>query len=515
MGDIGGTLDDGGIEPRTDPVALFASWFAEAAKSEPNEPEAMALATADEQGRPNLRMVLLKAADASGFVFYTNLQSAKGRELAHDSHAALCFHWKTLRRQVRVRGPAEQVSDAEADAYFATRPRDSQIGAWASAQSRPMELRFAFEREIARYAAKFALRQSTASRFLVRISGDAARDRVLARPPVSFARSARLPPPKRNRALADGAALSVRNGSRRADLHANSRLMKNAALAAVALSAFLVVLKAAAYVITGSVAMMASLADSALDLFASSINLLAISQSLTPADREHRFGHGKAEPLAGLAQGAFIAGSATFLVVESIGRIVSPRRIEHAALGLLVMAISIGTVLALVLYQRLAVSRTGSLAIQADRLHYMGDLVTNIGVVIGIAVASRLGILIADPIVGLGVAAALTAGAWQVVRQSYDQLMDRELPESERDRIKAIVLGHAEVRSLHDLRTRAAGISRFIQLHIELDPAISLTRAHELSDCVEADILSAYPDAQVIIHQDPAGIEKPPPLARS
>lgn len=291
--------------------------------------------------------------------------------------------------------------------------------------------------------------------------------------------------------------------------------MLRAAFAAVALSTCLVGMKAAAYVLTGSVAMMASLADSALDLFASTINLLAISQALTPADREHRFGHGKAEPLAGLAQCAFIAGSATFLVIESVSRIVTPRPVEHALAGLVVMAVSIAAVLALVIFQRIAVSRTGSIAIRADRIHYLGDLATNIGVALGIVLASRFGILIADPVVGLGVAAVLSAGAWQVVRASYDQLMDRELPESERERIKTIVRSHGEVRNLHDLRTRAAGVLRFIQLHIELDPAMSLMRAHEVSDEVETDLLAAFPDAQVIIHQDPAGIERPPPLARS
>ncbi|MGH6876543.1 MAG: cation diffusion facilitator family transporter [Rhizomicrobium sp.] len=295
----------------------------------------------------------------------------------------------------------------------------------------------------------------------------------------------------------------------------NARLLRNAALAAVTVSGFLIVLKAAAYILTDSVAMMASLADSALDLFASSINLLAINQSLTPADREHRFGHGKAEPLAGLAQGAFIGGSATFLVIESVGRIVSPRPLDNAGIGLAVMAVSIAAVLGLVLFQRVAILRTGSIAIRADRLHYVGDLLTNLGVVLGIALAARFRILVADPAVGLAVAAALTASAWRVVRQSYDQLMDRELPESERDRIKSIVLAQGDVRNLHDLRTRAAGSSRFVQLHIELDPAISLTRAHEISDHVEAAILSAWPDAEVIIHQDPAGVEKPAALARS
>jgi pyridoxamine 5'-phosphate oxidase len=157
MSDIGGPLDDGGIAEAGDPFALFAAWMQEAKASEPNDPNAMALATVDSSGHPNVRMVLLKGAEAGVFVFFTNLASAKGTELADQPHAALCFHWKSLRRQVRVRGSVTKVSDAEADAYFATRPKDSQIGAWASAQSRPMEGRWAFEKEIARYAAKYAL----------------------------------------------------------------------------------------------------------------------------------------------------------------------------------------------------------------------------------------------------------------------------------------------------------------------------------------------------------------------
>lgn len=157
MGDIGGSLDDGGIAPERDPFALFADWLKDAEGSEPNDPNAMSLATVDAAGRPNVRMVLLKGVDRNGFVFYSNRQSAKGEELAANAHAAANFHWKNLRRAVRVRGAVSEVSGAEADAYFATRAKDSQIGAWASAQSRPMEGRWAFEKEIARYAAKFAL----------------------------------------------------------------------------------------------------------------------------------------------------------------------------------------------------------------------------------------------------------------------------------------------------------------------------------------------------------------------
>jgi pyridoxamine 5'-phosphate oxidase len=157
MSDIGGPLDDGGITPKDDPLALFETWLEEAKKTEPNEANAMAIATADAEGHPNVRMVLMKEAKPAGFVFYTNTKSAKGDELSANPHIALLFHWKTLRRQIRIRGPVARVSDAEADAYFATRAKDSQIGAWASAQSRPMDGRWAFEKEIARYAAKYAL----------------------------------------------------------------------------------------------------------------------------------------------------------------------------------------------------------------------------------------------------------------------------------------------------------------------------------------------------------------------
>ena len=149
--------DETEISPTDEPIALFQRWFAEAVAREINDPNAMALATADARGLPDVRMVLLKGVDRNGFVFYTNLESAKGEELAANPQAALCFHWKSLGRQVRVRGTVMPVSDAEADAYFTTRPKDSKIGAWASRQSRPLEGRFALEKEVARYAAKYAL----------------------------------------------------------------------------------------------------------------------------------------------------------------------------------------------------------------------------------------------------------------------------------------------------------------------------------------------------------------------
>ena len=292
-------------------------------------------------------------------------------------------------------------------------------------------------------------------------------------------------------------------------------LMRRAALASLAVSLFLVAIKTVAYFASGSVSVLAALADSALDLFTASLNFVAIRSALAPADAEHRFGHGKAEPLAGLAQSAFIAGSALFLVIQSVIRLIAPQPFDHAATAFVIMAISILCAVGLVTYQRHVVAMTGSVAISADRLHYTGDLFTNLGALIAITLVASFGWTRADPVIALMVAAFMIVSAWHVWRKSYDQLMDRELPDIERRRIKDIVMQHAEVRSLHDLRTRAAGVDTFIQVHIELDPAMSLMRAHEVSDAVERDLCHAFPRAEVIIHQDPAGVETPAGLART
>ncbi len=298
------------------------------------------------------------------------------------------------------------------------------------------------------------------------------------------------------------------------DLAQSGRMMQRAAWAAVAVASALVIAKAVAYIVTDSIAMMSSLADSALDVFTSSINLLAIRHALMPADREHRFGHGKAEPLAGLFQAAFISGSVAFLLIESVSRLIAPHKVEQPGIGIAVMVAAIVVTVALVAFQQLTVRRTKSVAVGADRMHYVGDLLVNGGVIVGIFLSSQFGWLEADPVIGIGISVILAWSAWTVFIQSYNQLMDRELPDDQRNRIKSIVLRHAEVKNIHDLRTRAAGINTFIQFHIELDPAISLVRAHEVSDQVEADVMAAFPHAQVIIHQDPAGLEQPPVFAR-
>jgi len=294
------------------------------------------------------------------------------------------------------------------------------------------------------------------------------------------------------------------------DLHANhGRLMRLATYASVSVAAILIAIKFVAWLATDSVAMLATLVDSMLDAAASLVNLFAVRQALTPADREHRFGHGKAEPLAGLVQSAFIAGSALFLFVEVGRRFVHPKAIDQGALALAVMGVSVALTVALVFFQRYVVRKTASLAISADRLHYFGDLLANVSVAIALVLAVEFGLQWADPIFGAIIAVYIVWSAWEIIRQSLDQLMDRELPDEERKRIREIALSHPEVRSVHDLRTRTSGRDIFIQLHIELDPSVTLTHAHVVSDAVEAKLRDAFPAAEVIIHQDPEGVDEP------
>ncbi|MFO0995363.1 MAG: cation diffusion facilitator family transporter [Alphaproteobacteria bacterium] len=286
------------------------------------------------------------------------------------------------------------------------------------------------------------------------------------------------------------------------------RLMRAATIASVSVALVLIAAKGVAWFMTGSIAMLATLLDSVLDAAASLVNLYAVQHSLSPADREHRFGHGKAEPLAGLAQSTFIAGSAVFLFVEAGRHLAEPHGIESGDLGFAVMGLSIALTIVLVLFQRIVIARTGSIAIKADRLHYKGDLLANLSVVAALVLSIQFGWLWADPALGLGVAIYILWSAWGIVRQSLDQLMDRELPESERKRIRTVVMEHPDVLDMHDLRTRASGQDVFIQLHIEMDAAMSLLRAHDVADEVEVRVRDAFPGAEVLIHQDPAGIDE-------
>jgi ferrous-iron efflux pump FieF len=287
------------------------------------------------------------------------------------------------------------------------------------------------------------------------------------------------------------------------------RLRTRATYASVAVSAVLIAIKFAAWLATGSVAMLSSLVDSSLDVVAAIVNLFAVRHALEPADREHRFGHGKAEPLAALGQSAFLAGGALLLVFEAVSRTVSPAPIMRADLGIGVVIVSMAVDGALVLYQRYVVARTKSLAIGADELHFRSDLVVSAAVLAALVIDRFVDMPILDPLFGGAIGMWIIYGSIRLLRLSLGQLMDHELPDDDRARIREIVEAEREVTAVHDLKTRAAGPIAFIQLHLEMDGSMPLSRAHQISDEVEAKLREAFPNAEIIIHQDPAGLEEP------
>jgi ferrous-iron efflux pump FieF len=285
-----------------------------------------------------------------------------------------------------------------------------------------------------------------------------------------------------------------------------SRLMWRATLASMAVALILIAAKLAAWRITDSVAMLSSLLDSALDLVSSLVTFFAVRHALTPADADHRFGHGKAEALAGLVQAGFIAAAAAGVLLTVSDRLREPRPVHSEMVGVAVNALAILLTAALVTYQRHVQRRTGSLAIAADRAHYLTDLVSNVAVAAGLVASVRLQEPMIDLAVAVGVAGYLLFGAIGIGRQSIDVLMDRELPDADRQRVLAIVNGHSEVKGAHDLRTRSGGLTKFIQLHIELDPTLTFLEAHDIGDRIEEQIEKAFPGAEIILHVDPLGI---------
>jgi len=282
----------------------------------------------------------------------------------------------------------------------------------------------------------------------------------------------------------------------------NATLLKRVTLASTLTALVLIALKLVTWLWTGSVSMLASLVDSAMDAIASLINLLAVRYALVPADDEHRFGHGKAESLAGLAQAAFISGSALFLLLHAVDRILHPAPVQRTTLGIAVIVFSLALTLALLTYQRYVIRHTGSVAIRADALHYATDVLSNLGVIAALLLA-QFGLPIFDPILAIAIAGYILIGAWRIGRDSLDHLMDRELDDAVRQRIKQLALEHTEVRGIHELRTRRAGQTSFIQLHLEMEPQLTLAEAHAIADMVEAQIRAAVPASDVIIHQDP------------
>lgn len=283
-------------------------------------------------------------------------------------------------------------------------------------------------------------------------------------------------------------------------------LMKAASAASVCVAVALIIIKVAALAATDSVAVLSSLIDSSLDLAASFLSFWAIRESLVPADSSHRFGHGKVEPLASLGQAAFIAGSAVLLIFQSFRYILRPREIDNAGLGMAAMAVSMALTAGLLLFQRAVIRKTRSVAVSADYAHYAGDIMLNASVMLSLFVSERFSFKYADPVFALGIAAYLLFSVRRILKQSFVQLIDTELPAEEKEKIFKIVADVSEVKGVHDIRTRSSGTKLFIQLHLELDPNLTLARAHAIADEVEKALCDAFPNAEVFIHQDPAGL---------
>ena len=285
-----------------------------------------------------------------------------------------------------------------------------------------------------------------------------------------------------------------------------SLLARSAAFASIAVALLLVTLKLWATWRTDSTAMLGSLADSTLDLVASLATLVGVWIAAMPADEDHRFGHGKAEALAAMFQVLLIALSAAGIAYRAIGRLTTGAGETAAAQdGIVVSGIAIVATLALLSWQRFVQARTRSVAIRADHVHYQSDLFLNLAVIAALVIDQYLGFSEADPLFGLGIALWLLWGAWQAASEAIDHLMDREWPEEKRRAFVERAARHTQLKNLHDLRTRTSGMRDFAQFHVDLPGTMSVAHAHDIIEQAEADLQSAFPGLELLIHIDPEG----------
>ncbi len=283
-------------------------------------------------------------------------------------------------------------------------------------------------------------------------------------------------------------------------------LIKSASYASLVVALSLVLLKAWGWQETSSVSLLSSLADSVLDVFASAITFWAVRYSLSPADSEHRFGHGKSEGLAALVQALIIAGSGLYVCFEAIRRIFSPRDIDAPEIGLGVVIVASAATVLLVSFQRYVGRKTGSVAIKADAAHYQTDLMINLGVGLAIVMTSWTGFAIIDPLVGMIIALVVLNSVLDIANRSLQILLDHEIPFEDRQTIEAIARAHTNVLGFHDMKTRFGGNHFIVQFHLEMDPDITLLRTHEILDEVEAEVEQRYPGIEILIHADPLGL---------
>ena len=284
-----------------------------------------------------------------------------------------------------------------------------------------------------------------------------------------------------------------------------SRLTGRAAMASTAMAVALIALKAYAALKTSSMAMLGSLTDSSLDLVASLIVLLAVRIAATPADHEHRFGHGKAEALAALVQVIIITVSAIFIGFRSVQRLIAGAETGQAELGITVSAIAIVLTIGLISYQRYVVKRTGSLAIGTDRLHYSSDLMLNGSVIVALVLDQYFGLVGADAVFGVLIALWLLWGAWSASSDALHQLMDREWPDELRQKFLDACKDYPELKGLHDLRTRSSGTHNFAQFHVWVPADWTVQEAHDRLDAIEEELQQRFPATEILIHVDPEG----------
>ena len=282
----------------------------------------------------------------------------------------------------------------------------------------------------------------------------------------------------------------------------HARLMRLATRAALATALLLALAKAVAWWLSGSVSLLAGLTDSLLDGAASLLNLIAVHYALRPADEDHRYGHGKAEALAGLAQALFVGASAVLVAVQAIDRLQHPQPLGAQTLGIAVMLLSLAMTVALLLFQRHVVRVTGSTAVRADSLHYRSDLLLNSGILLALVLAG-FGWQRLDPLFGLGIAAYILWSAVSIVREAVAVLMDEELAPELSERMHLLASGVPGVLGTSDLRTRISGTHWFVQLHVELPGELSLQQSHSLCKQVEDAIRSEFPRAQVLAYATP------------
>jgi ferrous-iron efflux pump FieF len=258
--------------------------------------------------------------------------------------------------------------------------------------------------------------------------------------------------------------------------------------------------------------MLGSLADTMLDLLASLATLYGVWLASQPADREHRFGHGKAEALTAMFQVVLISLSALGIAWRAVQQLMGGVRTEDAEAGIAVSFIAMVATIALLAWQRHVIRRTGSLAISTDHVHYQSDLLLNLAVIAALVLDQYVGVSGADPVLALGIAAWLAWGAWGASQAAIEQLMDREWPEDKRDRFLAVVAQHPELRGLHDLRTRTAGNRDFVQFHVWVDGRMTVTEAHRVMDEIEDKLMAEFPGLEVLIHPDPEGLVDEGPM---